>query len=78
MKQQPTKGISINKVNFDRIEGDKAVLIIESDELIIPSKLIPKGVKDGDILTLTISTDEVETSRREKKAKEILNEIFNI
>lgn len=62
---------------LDRIEGGEAVLLDEDDkETIIEAELMPTGVSDGDAVVLTISTLEEETIVREKKAKEILNEIL--
>lgn len=62
---------------LDRFEESTAVLIGEHSEILIPKKLIPKSVKEGDIVHLTISSDEAETLKRQKKAKELLNEILN-
>ena len=62
---------------IDRFEAGKVVLIGEHTEVIVPKKLIPKSAKEGDIVHLTISSDEAETRRREKTAKELLNEILN-
>ena len=62
---------------IDRFENGSAVLIGEHSEIIVPKKLIPKSAKEGDIVHLTISSDEAETRRREKSAKELLNEILN-
>lgn len=64
--------------SIDRFENGSAVLIGEHNEIVVPKKLIPKACKEGDIVHLTISSDEAETSRREKTAKELLNEILNI
>lgn len=61
---------------LDRFEEGKAVLIGEKEEIIIPKKIIPKAIQEGDILHLTISSDEAETSKRESTAKELLNEIL--
>lgn len=62
---------------LDRFEDGKAVLIGEHAEVIVPKKIVPKDVSEGDIVHLTLSSDEFETKKREKTAKEILNEILN-
>ena len=62
---------------LDRFENGSAVLIGEQAEIIVPKKLVPKSVKEGDIVHLTISSDEAETNRRKKSAKDLLNEILN-
>lgn len=62
---------------IDRFENGSAVLIGEHAEIVVPKKLIPKSCSEGDIIHLTISSDEAETNRREKSAKELLNQILN-
>jgi len=61
---------------LDRFENGSAVLIGEHNKIVVPKKLIPKSCSEGDIVHLTISSDEAETARREKTAKELLNEIL--
>jgi hypothetical protein len=61
---------------LDRFEDGNAVLIGEHFEIVIPKKLIPKKLEPGDIVHLTLSSDEAETKKREQKAKDILNEIL--
>ncbi|MDO8444019.1 MAG: DUF3006 domain-containing protein [bacterium] len=73
------KDIVIHEFTLDRIEGETAVLLDENDESFdLPAKLLPKEVKDGEVLVLTVATEKAETKRREKTAKEILNEILNV
>jgi len=62
---------------LDRFEGSKAVLTGDKKEFVVPKKYIPKSVNEGDVVHLTFASDKVETNRREKKAKELLNEILN-
>jgi len=62
---------------LDRFEGSKAVLTGDKQEFVVPKKYIPKSVNEGDVVHITLASDKVETSAREKKAKEILNEILN-
>lgn len=73
-----SRDISSHEFTLDRIEGEKAVLLdSDDDKLELPANLLPKEIKDGEILVLTIATEKAETKRREKTAKEILNEILN-
>lgn len=62
--------------SIDRFEGSSAVLVGEKIEVLIPKKLIPKNLDEGDVIHLTLSSDEAETSKREKSAKKLLNEIL--
>ena len=73
------KGTTQEKVILDRFEGDKVVLLCDNkEELILPKSILPKEVEEGDALVVTVATDEAETERREKTAKELLNEILKI
>jgi len=65
------------KVELDHFEDDKAVLFSEDNvEIILPKKILPKEAVEGDTLILTLTTDKAEMARRDKTAKEILNEIL--
>lgn len=62
---------------LDRIEEDKAVLLDEDDQqTVIPAKLLPREITDGESVILTVCTADHDTAEREKKAKDILNEIL--
>lgn len=68
---------SNNEFTLDRFEGDKAVLLgADGQEIILPAKIFPKDAKEGDALILFITTDKEEKQKKEKLAKEILNEIL--
>lgn len=62
---------------LDRFEDGKAVLIGEHFEITVPKRIVPKNVKEGDVVHLTLSSDEAETRKREQTAKELLNEILS-
>ncbi|PIS07338.1 hypothetical protein COT78_04245 [Candidatus Berkelbacteria bacterium CG10_big_fil_rev_8_21_14_0_10_43_13] len=69
---------AIHELTLDRTEGDIAVLLDADDEKIeLSAKLLPREVKDGEVLIITVATEKAETKRRETKAKEILNEILS-
>ncbi len=72
------KSIQKTELTLDRIEGDKAILMNEDDEeTVLDRKMLPKAVNEGDVLVLTLATDEAETKGRDQKAKDLLNEILN-
>ena len=61
-------------VIVDRIEGDYAVVEIEKGNMSnIPLDLVP-GVKEGDIVTITINKDK--TEERKKTIEELMNSVF--
>jgi len=71
------KGITHLDVRLDRIEEDKAVLqVADGSDFIIDRKYIPKEAKEGESLVITFATNRADTEQREKKAREILNEIL--
>ena len=69
------------KVIVDRIEGDKAILDVHGfdSRIIYPACLIPRGVKEGDILTLDLKKSrqtKTMTQVRQKKAKNLLDRLI--
>lgn len=71
------KGITHLDVRLDRIEEDKAVLqVADGSDFIIDRKYIPKEAREGESLVVTFATNQADTDQREKKAREILNEIL--
>lgn len=48
----------------DKVEGTKVELRLGDDEgvkLVLPKKELPKGLKEGDVLTLRFTLDEAAT-----------------
>ncbi|MEI8143274.1 MAG: DUF3006 domain-containing protein [Candidatus Berkelbacteria bacterium] len=70
------KSIQISEAVLDRFEGDRAVLTVDEEEIILFKKIMPAAAKEGDTLVVSISTREAETKRKTQKAKELLNEIL--
>ena len=65
------------QLTLDRFEEGKAVLIGERGiDIVVPKRLVPKSCGEGDVVHLTLASDEGETTRREQTAKELLNEIL--
>lgn len=64
---------------IDRFEGRFAVLNGDDGlEINWPKRNLPKGAKEGDSIVLSAVTNEEDRKKREKTAKEILNEILKI
>lgn len=61
----------------DRIEGDIVIIRLENNQFLHWAKdkfsFVPK---EGQIVTLSISTDQNKTNQAKMNAKEILNEII--
>jgi len=63
------------KAMVDRIEGNKAVLLLgeeEEDSAELPQNFLPEGIREGDIITCKIKIN----SRRTKEAKEKVEEMI--
>ena len=68
------------RVTVDRIEGDKAVLLIrngEEEEIILPVGLLPDEAGEGSILEISIEIDRQETARAEKRVKSLIEKLKN-
>ena len=69
------------KVIVDRFEQDKAVLEIHEYryKIILPVHVLPRGVKEGDILNLEVKRSKRlkrEGISRKKKSRQLLNRIL--
>ncbi|MGN1194922.1 MAG: DUF3006 domain-containing protein [Acutalibacteraceae bacterium] len=69
------------KYSLDRIEGEFAVLIDDSENTVnVPVSLLPKEAKEGSVLVKTYdgySVDTEETMRRKKRLFELQNSLFS-
>jgi hypothetical protein len=63
------------QATVDRIDAGIAVLILEGgkrERIVLPAALLPKGCREGDILSLILEPDTRETGRgREQVASQI-------
>ncbi|MEW9123306.1 MAG: DUF3006 domain-containing protein [Thermotaleaceae bacterium] len=55
---------------LDRIEGDRALIEWGEEIIEIPLVLLPTGVKEGDLLRISISIEENETEARKERLEE--------
>jgi hypothetical protein len=52
------------KGHVDRIEGDVAVILLDDlDEIYLPLKGLPAGIKEGDALRLEVTIDRDATEK---------------
>ena len=63
---------------IDRFEGDKAVLLVGSEEaqVVWPRQLLPGEVKEGDILQVNLQIDSEATKTAKLAADNLLKEIL--
>ena len=63
---------------LDRFEGKLAVIKTETGtEIFWPIKDLPDDIVSGNVIRLTLTTNENESEEREALAKSMLNEILN-
>ncbi len=62
----------------DRIEGDKAVLLVgdEAEVVVIPAKYLPEDAGEGSILTIEIKFDAEKTAKELENIKAIIRRLM--
>lgn len=61
----------------DYFEGDRVVIQTNDGQKILwPREKLPKGIKEGSMVKLHLTTNELETQARERTARDLLNEIL--
>ena len=62
----------------DRIEGIYAVLLANggTDKIECPVNLLPREVKEGDVVKVSFEIDHEATKKAQEEAKSILQELF--
>lgn len=74
------------KATVDSLSEHRAVLLIDDEylsekmknqKLILPKKLLPGNIKEGDVLVLDIQHSEDYTKQREEIARKLLEDILN-
>lgn len=61
----------------DRFEGDQVVIEYERTTFNFPRSLLPPDVKEGDVITISISVDQTITKERRQKAEEMMKDFFD-
>ncbi|MDE5604592.1 MAG: DUF3006 domain-containing protein [Eubacterium sp.] len=65
----------MKKLIVDRIEADFAVCEIEEGNFAdIPLKALPDGVHEGDVIKISVDTEE--TENRKKNINKLMNSLF--
>lgn len=64
---------------LDRFEEHKAVLLVGDAEssVVWPRRVLPEGVREGDILCLTMSVDEEATGKARAEAAALLQQLLD-
>ena len=62
----------------DRIEGDKAVLLVGGHEewsVILPKEILPDGAGEGSVLRITIEFDSEQTAEAAEQVSELIDKL---
>ncbi len=60
----------MKRASVDRLEGDKAVLVIDGEERVVPRSSLPMDVREGDLLFAdTLQRDEEGTVRLREEVR---------
>ena len=62
---------------LDRFEGDWAVIEYGGTTFNFPRSLMPSYVKEGDVITISISVDQTTTKERRQKGDEMMKGFFD-
>lgn len=67
----------MNKIKaiIDRFEGEKAVLRIAGEDIIISKKYLP-DFKEGDTVHILFADDKADTANSQAVAEELLKQVF--
>jgi Protein of unknown function (DUF3006) len=69
---------STHKVVIDRIEGNKAVIVLYEDDGVkfnLPTSFLPEGVKEGEHLQMSFSVDKESREAQKKRITDLLNDL---
>lgn len=62
---------------IDRFEGEIAVIEYEKGKTFsLPRRLLPPGVKEGDVVRVTVTIDAEESARRKKMIADLMDDLF--
>lgn len=60
-----------------KIEGSKVTLAINGQKITLPARLLPRDIKEGDVLYGELLTDTMKKERQKDLARAVLEEILN-
>ncbi len=60
---------------IDRLEADKAILLVEDVQIIWPRQFLPAGAKESDLLTIELAVDVVATQQAQAETAKLLADL---
>ena len=61
---------------IDEILGDRARVIYDEEEFSLPISLLPKGAKEGDMLSISIKLDSESAQKAKKECEDLLAQLL--
>lgn len=65
------------QVFIDSINGKYARLLYENEEFVLPCCLLPKGAKEGDVLSWSLEIDRQQTENGKKECADLLKQLLD-
>jgi predicted DNA-binding antitoxin AbrB/MazE fold protein len=63
------------KGTIDRFEGEKAVIRVNSEDVIVPKKYLD-GFSEGQVVSMVIRNEEEDTEESKEVAKALVSDLF--
>lgn len=54
---------------LDRVEGGRAVLVVDGERVDVPASVLPAGAREGDVLALLRDDDATKSQKDEAEAR---------
>lgn len=61
---------------IDRFEGDWGVVEYEDRTFNLPRRMLPPGIKEGDVVVFDVSVDDRATADRAREIEDLAGELF--
>lgn len=63
-------------LTIDRFEGEYALIEMNRRIFHIPKVLLPKGAREGDVITIQITVDKKAAGRQKQSADKLADKLF--
>ncbi len=62
-------------VAIDRLEGNKAILLIEDVQIVWPRQFLPDGAKESDLITIELTIDVAATRQAQAETAKLFADL---
>jgi len=60
---------------IDRIEGEMAILLLEKKSILWPLKALPRGCREGDVVSIDLKIDKGATLKRSREISSFIEKL---